>query len=393
MLERASYAPDEKLRRRIRRYSLLLLVAALILAAWGIAGRVRARSALARETAAEAEISVVAVHPDRARTGEDLVLPATVRANSEAPIYARTSGYLQAWYTDIGSSVRKGEVLARIDTPEVDQQLAQALAELASARANLALAESTDARWRKLLATDSVSRQDADQKAADAAASRAAAQSAAANVARLRELESFKRVVAPFDGVVTARNTDVGALVNAGETAGAELFRVADSSRLRVYAAVPEAYAASMNPGGAALLRFAEFPGRSFAATLVRTAGALDPATRTLQVELRLDNAGHRILPGAYAEADFKIGADREALRLPANTVLFRAAGLQVATVAPGGRIQLKHIVEGRDFGNTVEVLSGIDARDLVIVNPPDSSVDGERVRIVAATGAGARAP
>ena len=393
MLERASYAPDEKLRRKIRRNALILLVVAVILAAWGIASRVLARNALARETAAESVVSVVTVHPGRASTGEDLVLPATVRANAEAPIYARTSGYLKAWYTDIGTPVRKGQLLARIDTPEVDQQLAQALADLASARANLALAVSTNARWRKLLATDSVSRQDADQKAADAAAKKAAEESAAANVARLRELESFKRVVAPFDGVVTARNTDVGALVNAGETAGAELFRVADTRTLRIYAAVPEAYAASMKSGGAAALHFAEFPGKAFPATVVRTAGALDPVTRTLMVELRLDNARHQILPGAYAEAHFKLDADREALRLPANTVLFRSAGLQVATVAHGDRIELKHIVEGRDFGTSIEVLSGLDARDLVIVNPPDSSVDGERVRIVAAGGAGARSP
>ena len=393
MLERASYAPDENLRRRIRRYSLILLIVALVLAVWGVASRVIARNALARATIANAVISVVVVHPVRARTGEDLVLPATVQANAQAPIYARTNGYLKAWYTDIGTHVRKGQLLARIDTPEVDQQLAQGIADLASARANLALAVSTNARWQKLLATDSVSRQDADQKAAAAAAAKAAEESAAANVARLRELESFKRVVAPFDGVVTARNTDVGALVNAGEAAGAELFRVADTRTLRIYAAVPEAYAAAMKTGVPADLSFAEYPGRLFPARTVRTAGALDPVARTLQVELRLDNAQHQILPGAYAEVHFKLSADRDALRLPTNTVLFRAQGLQVATVAHGNRIKLKHIVEGRDFGNTVEVLSGIDAGDAVIVNPPDSSVDGEAVRVVRAAGAGAGRP
>lgn len=311
------------------------------------------------------------------------MLPGTVRAYTEAPIYARTSGYLKAWYADIGTPVHKGQLLAEIETPEVDQQLAQALADLASARANLALAVSTNERWKRLLTTDSVSKQDADQKAADAAAKKAAADSAAANVARLRELESFKRVVAPFDGVVTARNTDVGALINAGETAGNELFRIADTHKLRIYVEVPEAYASATKPGVPAELHFAEHPGKVYEAKTVRTAGALDPTLRTLQVELQLDNAQRAILPGAYTEVHFKLQADSKALRLPANTLLFRAAGLQVATVDRNDRIKLKSIVMGRDFGSTIEILSGIDAADVVVLNPPDSSVDGEHVRVV----------
>ncbi|MDE2304702.1 MAG: efflux RND transporter periplasmic adaptor subunit [Gammaproteobacteria bacterium] len=383
MAEPSSYAPDEHLRRRIRRYSLALLLLALTLAAWGIASRVAARDALARQTAAAAAVTVEVVRPAPSRTGDDLVLPGTVKAYVEAPIYARTSGYLHAWYTDIGTPVRKGQLLASIDTPEVDQQLVQARADLATARANLAIARSTSARWQKLLATDSVSRQDAEQKAAAAAAAAATERAAAANLARLGELEGFKRVVAPFDGIVTARNTDVGALINAGQTPGAALFDVADIHALRIYVEVPEAYAAAATVGTPAILRFAEFPGRSFRAVTTHTAGALDPVTRTLQVELRLDNARREIFPGAYAEVHFRLSADRGTLRLPANTVLFRGAGLEVATVDRDRRIRLKRIEQGRDFGSTIEVLSGLDPRDLVIVNPPDSSVDGEAVRVL----------
>ncbi len=387
MPDPSSYAPDETLKRKIRNYSFALLIVALTLAVWGVGSRILARDALARETVAAAVISVSTVHPSRNHTGENLVLPGTVHAYVDTPIYAQTSGYLHAWYTDIGASVHKGQLLATIDTPVVDQQLVQALADLASARANLAIAVSTNERWQKLLATDSVSRQAADQTASNAAAAKATVQSAAANVARLRELESFKRVVAPFDGVVTVRNTDVGALINAGQAAGDELFDVADTRKLRIYVEVPEAYAADTHVGTPAKLHFAEFPGRLFAAKIVRTAGALDPVSRTLQVELILDNAHHEVLPGAYVEVHFKLSADRQALRLPSNTVLFRAAGLQVATVEHGDRIKLKRIVEGRDFGTTIEVLSGLNPNDVVILNPPDSSVDGEKVHVLPQAG------
>jgi RND family efflux transporter MFP subunit len=233
-----------------------------------------------------------------------------------------------------------------------------------------------------LLATESVSKQDADEKAGDAAAKKAAADSAAANVSRLRELESFKRVVAPFSGVITARNTDIGALINAGQSTGAELFRIADMHKLRVYVQVPETYAAATNPGLDAELRFAEQPQKTFKAKAVRTSNSLDPALRTLQVELELDNANHEIFPGAYAEVHFKLPGNAESLRLPANTVLFRAAGLQVATVDGQKRVKLKNIVQGRDFGNTIEILSGLEPDALVILNPPDSITDGVLVRI-----------
>jgi RND family efflux transporter MFP subunit len=382
MPEPSTDESDKNLRHKIRRYSLILLVVALSLAAWGELSRVRARSSLGKESAAAAIPAVITVTPNRTSLGEELVLPGTVQAYIEAPIYARTSGYLKDWRTDIGTQVTKGQLLGEIETPEVDQQLSQAQADLATARANESLSNTTNVRWKGLLATESVSKQDADEKAGDAAAKEAAAASAAANVARLRELESFKRVVAPFSGVITARNTDIGALINAGQSAGAELFRIADVHKLRIYVQVPEAYAAATSPGLEAELRFAEQPNKAFTAKTVRTSNALDPTLRTLQVELELDNAHREVFPGAYAEVHFKLPASAESLRLPANTVLFRAAGLQVATLDGQKRVKLKSIVQGRDFGNTIEIVSGLEPNDVVILNPPDSLTDGVLVRI-----------
>jgi RND family efflux transporter MFP subunit len=361
-----------------------LLVVALILASWGEVHRVMARTTLRQKTADEATLIVMTVAPIRSASGEELVLPGTVQAFTEAPIYARTNGYLQSWMVDIGSTVKKGQLLAEIDTPEVDQQLAQAIADLATARANEALSNTTNTRWKELLTTESVSKQDADEKAGDAAAKKAITESAAANVSRLRQLESFKRVVAPFDGIITARNTDIGALINAGESAGSELFRLADTHKLRIYVQVPEPYAAAAKPGLEAELKFSEQAGKGYAATTVRTANALDPVLRTLQVELELDNAQRELFPGAYAEVHFKLAGNASSVRLPANTVLFRAPGPQVATVDAQHRIQLKSIVQGRDFGGTIEVLSGLSADDAVVVNPPDSIIDGVTVRVAA---------
>jgi RND family efflux transporter MFP subunit len=382
MPEQSIDATDQHLRRKVRRYSLILLIVALCLGLWGEISRVLARDALRKETAEDAVPTVITTTPSRTTLGEELVLPGTVQAYTEAPIYARTNGYLKEWRVDIGSLVNKGDLMAEIDSPEIDQQYSQAQADLATARANEALAGSTNVRWQGLLGTESVSKQDADEKAGDAAAKKAAADSAAANVSRLRELESFKRVVAPFTGVITARNTDIGALINAGQSTGTELFRMADTHKLRIYVQVPETYAAVTSPGLEAELRFAERPHQSFAAKTVRTSNALDPTLRTLQVELELDNANHAVFPGAYAEVHFKLPASSESLRLPANTVLFRAEGLQVATIDGQKRVKLKSIVQGRDFGNTIEVLSGLEPNDTVILNPPDSLIDGVVVRV-----------
>jgi RND family efflux transporter MFP subunit len=382
MPEPSADESDKNLRHKIRRYSLILLVVALCLAVWGEVSRVRARASLGKDAAQAAIPTVVTVTPNRTPLGEELVLPGSVQAYVEAPIYARTNGYLKEWRTDIGTQVTKGQLLGEIDAPEVDRQLSQAEADLATARANESLSNSTNVRWKGLLTTESVSKQDADEKAGDAAAKKAAADSAAANVARLRELESFKRVVAPFSGVITARNTDIGALINAGQSTGAELFRIADMHKLRIFVQVPEGYAAVTRPGLEADLRFAEQPNRTFTATTVRTSNALDPTLRTLQVELELDNANRDVFPGAYAEVHFKLPANAQSLRLPANTVLFRSAGLQVATIDAQKHVKLKSIVQGRDFGNTIEILSGVEPDEVVILNPPDSLTDGVLVRI-----------
>lgn len=368
---------------RIRRYLLIAAGVAVVLAAWGILSRLYARVLLERAAADAAIVTVATTHPSRGPGSDILVLPGTVQAFYEAPIYARTNGYLHAWYTDIGTSVKKGQLLAEIETPEVDQQLRQAEADLATARANYQLARTTNERWQGLLATESVSKQDADERAGDAAAKEAAEQSAAANLARLRELESFKRVIAPFDGVVTQRNTDVGALINAGESTGNALFRVADTHRLRIYVSVPQSYAGQVSQGASAGLVFADRPGRRYEASVSSTARALDASSRTLQVELQIDNASGELFPGSYAEVHFDLrGTGTTLLRVPVNSVLFRAQGLLVATVDSSGHAHLRRITQGRDFGKEIEVLSGVEESDTLIVNPPDSISDGMQVRI-----------
>jgi RND family efflux transporter MFP subunit len=368
---------------RLRQYGWMALATAIVLAVWGIVSRVNARNELSKETAIAAAPTVMTVQPTVAPASEVLVLPGSVQAYYEAPIYARTNGYLRAWHTDIGTPVKKGRLLAEIDAPEVDQQLRQAEADLATAEANYQLAQTTDVRWQGLLATESVSKQDADQRAGDAAAKKAAVQSAAANVARLRDLESFKRVIAPFDGVVTQRNTDIGALISAGQGAGTALFRVADTQRLRIYVAVPQPYAAAVRPGITAELVFAEQSGKHYPAKVAFTAQSLDATSRTLQVELQIENPRRALFPGAYAEVHFNLAGAAATLQIPANAVLFRAEGLLAAVVGDDHRVHLKSIAQGRDFGSSIEVLSGIDATDEVVLNPPDSIADGALVRVV----------
>jgi RND family efflux transporter MFP subunit len=366
----------------VGRYALILLIVALILAVWGVASRVYSRNQLGQETTQEAIPVVIVEKPSASPPSEDLVLPGSVQAFVEAPIFARTSGYLRTWYTDIGDAVKKGQLMAEIETPEVDQQLRQSVADLATAHANDELAQTTDVRWKGLLANQAVSQQDADTRAGQAAASKAQAASAQANVGRLRELESFKRIVAPFDGVVTARNTDIGALIAAGQTSGSALFRVADTQKLRIYVDVPEPYAAKAQPGINVQLRFNEHPGKDYPATLVRTARALDPTLRTLRVELQVDNSQGELFPGAYAEVHFKLPGSNSTFRVPATALIFRSQGLQIATVGSDNKARLRSIVQGRDFGTSVEVLSGVSANDQVVINPPDSLSDGGTVRI-----------
>ena len=364
--------------RRGRLYGLAGLGFALILAAWGIASRVSGRAALATETAALATPSVSTMKPLHGPAAEALVLPGSVQAYNNAFIYARTNGYLLNWLTDIGARVKKGQLLAEIDTPEVDEQLRQALADQQTAQANFKLAQTTDVRWQGLVSQRAVSQQAADAAAGDAAAKKATLASANANVARLRDLESFKRVLAPFDGVVTSRNTDIGALINAGQ--GTALFSVADLSKLRIYVQVPQLYAPSIKPGLQADVEFAEHPGKLYSAQVTSTADALDPNARTLQVELQVDNRAGELFPGAYADVHFRLPARADTLRLPASALLFRSTDLQVAIVGSDHRVTLKSITPGRDFGTAVEVLSGLEPADDVVVNPPDSLATGTLV-------------
>jgi RND family efflux transporter MFP subunit len=367
--------------RSARRYGLAVLVIALGLAAWGIVSRVSGRAALATATAEHAIPTVTTIKPLPGSAADQLVLPGSVQPYNEALIFARTNGYVRNWYTDIGTRVKKGQLLAEIDTPEVDQELRQARADLGTAQANFDLAHMTNQRWQGLLVTNAVSRQSADSAAGDASAKKATLASAEANVARLSDIESFKRVVAPFDGVVTSRNTDIGALINAGQ--GTALFRVADTSKLRIYVLVPQLYAANTTPGLDAELTFPERAGKTYPARVVRTANALDPISRTLQVELLVDNSSGELFPGAYTQVHFKLPRGAESLRVPANTLLFRSTDLQVAVVGTDHQVTLKNITTGRDFGTSLEVLTGLAPGDDIIVNPSDSIATGTVVRVI----------
>jgi len=360
----------------------LAIVAAVVIS--GILPRIHARADLDKETAEMAIPTVSVVQPKRGAPAEEIVLPANVQAYIDSPIYARTNGYLKHWYVDIGAHVKAGQLLADIETPEVDQQLRQSRADLATAEANLNLSQITATRYADLLKTDSVSKQDADNAAGDYAAKQATVQSAQANVKRLEELQAFEKIYAPFDGVITARNTDIGALIDSGSSGGArtELFHIAQPDKLRVYVNVPEAYSQAAKPGLTADLALSEFPGRLFPGTLVRTAEAIDQSTRTLLVEIRVNNPTGTLLSGAYAEVHLKLPTATSAFILPVNTLLFRSEGLRVAAVTDGRHAELKQVTLGHDFGSEVEVVAGLAGNESVIVNPPDSIVAGEEVRI-----------
>ena len=370
---------------RARRAVGVLLITALVLLAialFSIAQRRAERRVLAKQTEEMAVPYVSVIHATPVSGDSGLVLPATIEAYVQSPIYARTNGYVKAWYKDIGSRVKKGELLAEIDTPEVDQQLAQARAELATAKANAQLAATTAERYQGLLKTDAVSRQEVDNALGDNAAKQAAVQSAEANVRRLAELESFKHVYAPFPGVVTRRNVDIGYLINAGSGASGnrEMFDLAQTDPLRVYVSVPQSNSALMHRGLQACLQLTESPGRSFCGQVVRTADAIDPATRTLLTEVDVPNPSGALMPGAYAEVHFAGESASQRLTLPINALLFRPQGTMAAVVGSNNRIRLQRLTIGRDFGSSVEVLDGLAPEDAVVVNPPDSLEDGESV-------------
>jgi RND family efflux transporter MFP subunit len=377
---------------------MLLLCGAMLavgVAASGIESRNHAEAELAQATDAEAIPTVAVAIAAAGPAVEEIVLPGTVQAEYDTPIYARTSGYLKRWYTDIGTPVKAGDLLAEIDSPEVDQQLQQARAQLVQlqaalvqAQANMELARVTDRRQSQLTSEGWTSQQGGDQARLRYAASIAAVavargdvEAQQANVARLEQLVGFERVIAPYDGIVTARETDVGDLINAGSGNGPELFHVADTRKLRIYVQVPQTYAPRIKPGVAVDLHFPEYPGRAFAARLVRSANALDPRARTLLVELEADNAKGEIFPGVYTDVHFRLPASTHVAHVAANTLLFRAEGPRIATVGPDRRVVLHEITLGRDFGTTIEVPTGLEPGEEVILNPPASLETGMLVR------------
>jgi RND family efflux transporter MFP subunit len=386
----AEFRPGSPKQNRRSRWwiPVVVVIAAVLLVVFGILPRIQARTALRQETMRMAVPTVSVVQAKRSAPAQEIILPASVQAFSDAPIYARTNGYLKRWYVDIGSRVKAGQLLAEIDTPEVTQQLRQARADFATSQANLNLSKITADRYAGLLKTDSVSKQESDNAAGDFEAKQAALQSAQANVKRLEELQSFQQIYAPFAGVITARNTDVGALINSGSSGGNgnELFHIAQPDKLRVYVSVPQIYSQTAKPGLTADLTLAEFPGRRFQGKLVRTANAIDPTSRTLLVEIAVDNPTGQLFTGSYAEVHFKLPTPASSLILPVNTLLFRAEGLRVATVGEGQKVELKQITLGHDFGSEVEVVAGLSGSENVIINPPDSIVDGETVRIAQTT-------
>jgi multidrug efflux system membrane fusion protein len=340
-------------------------------------------SALAKETDAAAVPTVAVVKPLAATGDNELVLPGNLQAYIESPIFARTNGYLLRWYKDMGSKVQKGELLASIDTPEVDQELSQAKATREQILAALGLAKISADRWANLRKSDSVSQQEADQQASGYQQAQANLAAADANVRRLEELESFKNVYAPFSGVLTRRNVDPGALINSGAQAnGRELFDIARVDPLRVYVTVPQAYAPSMKVGVKAAVTLQEFPGQKFTGIVVRTADAIDMTTRTLNTEVDVPNKDGKLLPGSFGQVHFAVGNAVQRITIPVNAMLFRAEGPQVAVVGSDDKVQLRSIVIGRDFGATLEILGGIEASDRLVINPSDSLEAGQQVRV-----------
>lgn len=350
----------------------------------GLAARVHAADSLKQQTLEMAIPAVSVVHPKPNAPAEEVVLPGNAQAYIATPIYARINGYIKIWYFDIGARVKKGQLLAEIETPEVDKQFDQARADLATAQANLDLSKTTADRYQSLFKTDSVAKQDVEDKMGDLAAKKAIVDSANSNLRRLYETQAFQKVYAPFDGILTARNIDFGTLINAGANApGKELFDIASIDKLRVYVNVPQQYSRDVHTGGHADLTLAEFPGRRFTGTIVRTSDAIDPASRTLLTEVDVDNPKGDLLPGAFVSVHLKVGGKLPAVTVPVNALIFRAEGMQVAVVRDH-KANLVPVTIGRDYGTEVEVVSGVTAQDEVIENPSDSLTSGAEVRVVA---------
>jgi RND family efflux transporter MFP subunit len=362
----------------------LIVVAAIL--GWGIWSRVKAGRTVQAETAQAAVTSVSVVLPQRASPAQEIILPGNVQPFTSSPIYSRTNGYLKKWYVDIGARVKQGQLLAIIEAPEVDQQVEQSISNLDTAKANLALAEITKTRYQGLLTKHAVSQQDVDNAVGTYNANKAIVEADQANVKQLQALQSFEKIYAPFDGVVTARNTDIGDLINSGSAGGVktDLFHIAQPGVLRVYVNVPEEYSQGIKEGMTPDITLAEFPSRKFQGKLVRTADAINMTTRTLLIEVDVDNPTGTLLTGSYAEVHLAVPTPTSTFIIPVNTLLFRAPGLRVGIVKDGKAV-LTPVTPGHDFGNTIEIVAGLNADDQVVVNPPDSLVSGEQVQVVQA--------
>jgi len=374
--------PDK---RGSRLFTILFFVVAalLLLGAMTMFQRRAQYQALAEETETLAIPTVAVIHATTESSDEDLVLPGTMQAYVESPIYARTNGYLKMWYHDIGSRVRQGDLLVDIDTPEVDQQLSQARADLNTAEANANLSKITAARYQELIKTDGVSKQEVDNAVGDLEAKIAIVKSAEANVRRLEDLESFKHVYAPFTGVITRRNVDIGTLINAGNGGAAQqLFFLSQTDPIRVYLSVPETYAPSIHAGLGAFLELTQYPGRKFEGSVVRTAEAIDTGTRTLLTEVDVPNHKSELLPGGYAQVHLRVKVTGARLQVPVNALLFRSEGLRAAVVDSNHKVHLRALTIGRDYGTTLEVLQGLNASDSIILNPADSLEEGQEVQV-----------
>lgn len=368
-----------------RLFTILFLVVIALAVLGGITLFLRRAQyqALAKETETLAIPTVAVIHAATESAEEDLVLPGTMQAYVESPIYARTNGYLKKWYHDIGSRVQKGELLVDIDTPEVDQQLSQARADLNTAQANANLSKITATRYQELIKTDGVSKQEVDNAVGDLEAKFAIVRSAEANVRRLEELESFKHIYAPFSGVITRRNVDTGTLINAGNGGTSQqLFFLAQTDPIRVYVSVPETYAPSIRAGLGAYLELTQFPGQRFEGKVVRTAEAIDTSTRTLLTEVDVPNHNSALLPGGYAQVHLQVKVTGARLAVPVNALLFRSEGLRAVVVDANHKAHLKPLTIGRDYGTTLEVLQGINANDWIVLNPADSLEEGQEVRV-----------
>jgi RND family efflux transporter MFP subunit len=375
-------SPGSRLLRGVMLVVIVLVVALVVI--WGISSRRKADAQLSQETRDLAIPTVSVIHPKLGAPQQEIVIPGDMQPYTDAPIFARTNGYLKKWYVDIGARVKAGQLLAEIDSPEVDQQLQQARADLATAQANMSLAEITATRFKDLLKTDSVAQQDVDNATGNYDARKAAVESAQANVKRLQELQSFEKVYAPFDGMITARNTDIGQLIDSGSGGGTarELFHIQSMNPLRVYVNVPQLNSPDIRPGLHADLVLREFPDRHFQGTVVRSAGAIDNTSRTLLTEVDVDNSAGLLKPGGYVEVHLRLPSSVNTYTVPVNATIFKSAGLQVAVVKDGKTISLIPVTPGRDFGTDMEIVAGLKGDESIVLNPSDSLTDGATVRV-----------